>query len=77
MVDSWYGALAPAKTPPAIIAKLQAAFAKVLAMPKVKDKLFAQGAEAAPSTLRRIRATDQGRAEQWEYVIREAKIKAE
>ena len=28
VVNSWYGALAPAKTPPAIIAKLQAAFAK-------------------------------------------------
>jgi tripartite-type tricarboxylate transporter receptor subunit TctC len=77
VVNSWYGALAPAKTPPAIIAKLQAAFAKVLAMPEVKEKLFQQGAEAAASTSeefdRRIRAE----LKQWEYVIREAKIKAE
>jgi tripartite-type tricarboxylate transporter receptor subunit TctC len=77
VVNSWYGALAPAKTPPAIIAKLQAAFAKVLAMPDVKEKLFLQGAEAAASTSeefdRRIRAE----LKQWEYVIREAKIKAE
>ncbi|TMH54681.1 MAG: tripartite tricarboxylate transporter substrate binding protein, partial [Betaproteobacteria bacterium] len=50
IVNSWYGALAPAKTPLAIIAKLQAAFAKVLAQPEVKDKLFLQGAEAASST---------------------------
>ncbi|HSS71776.1 MAG TPA: tripartite tricarboxylate transporter substrate binding protein [Casimicrobiaceae bacterium] len=77
VVNSWYGALAPAKTPPFIIAKLQAAFARVLAMPEVKEKLFLQGAEAAASTSeefdRRIRAE----LKQWEYVIREAKIKAE
>ncbi|HTR59354.1 MAG TPA: tripartite tricarboxylate transporter substrate binding protein, partial [Casimicrobiaceae bacterium] len=77
VVNSWYGALAPAKTPPAIVAKLQAAFARVLATPEVKEKLFLQGAEAAASTSeefdRRIRAE----LKQWEYVIREAKIKAE
>jgi tripartite-type tricarboxylate transporter receptor subunit TctC len=77
VVNSWYGALAPAKTSPAIVAKLQAAFAKVLAMPEVKEKLFLQGAEASSSTSeefdRRIRAE----LKQWEYVIREAKIKAE
>src|SRR5215472_2680529 len=50
VVNSWYGALAPAKTPSAIVAKLQAAFAKVLAMPEVNEKLFAQGAEAQSST---------------------------
>ena len=77
VVNAWYGALAPAKTPPAIVAKLQAVFAKVLAMPDVKEKLLAQGAEAAASTSedfdRRIRAE----LKQWDYVIREAKIKAE
>src|SRR2546429_688710 len=43
VVNSWYGALAPAKTSPAIVAKLQAAFVKVLALPDVKEKLFLQG----------------------------------
>ncbi len=38
VVNSWYGALAPAKTPPAIVAKVQAALVKVLAMPEVKEK---------------------------------------
>jgi tripartite-type tricarboxylate transporter receptor subunit TctC len=77
VVNSWYGALAPAKTPPAIAAKLQAAFAKVLAMPEVKDKLFAQGAEAAPSTAADFERRIHDELKQWEYVIREAKIKAE
>src|SRR5262245_12747271 len=39
VVDSWYGALAPAKTPPAAIARLNAAFAKALDNPQVKEKL--------------------------------------
>jgi tripartite-type tricarboxylate transporter receptor subunit TctC len=77
VVNSWYGALAPAKTPPAIVAKLQAAFAKVLAMPEVKDKLFAQGAEAAPSSSADFERRIHDELKQWEYVIREAKIKVD
>jgi tripartite-type tricarboxylate transporter receptor subunit TctC len=77
VVNSWYGALAPAKTPPAIVAKLQAAFVKVLAMPEVKEKLFAQGAEAQSSTSAEFAQRIQDELKQWEYVIREAKIKVE
>jgi tripartite-type tricarboxylate transporter receptor subunit TctC len=50
VVDSWYGAFAPAKTPPAAVAKLQAAFAQVLQNPQVREKLLLQGAEAATAT---------------------------
>jgi tripartite-type tricarboxylate transporter receptor subunit TctC len=77
VVNSWYGALAPAKTPPAIVAKLQAAFAKVLAQPDVKEKLFLQGAEATSSTSAEFDQRIRAELKQWEYVIREAKIKAE
>ncbi|HEX5865465.1 MAG TPA: tripartite tricarboxylate transporter substrate binding protein [Casimicrobiaceae bacterium] len=77
VVNSWYGALAPAKTPPAIVAKLQAAFVKVLAQPDVKEKLFLQGAEAASSTSAEFDRRIRDELKQWEYVIREAKIKAE
>jgi tripartite-type tricarboxylate transporter receptor subunit TctC len=77
VVNSWYGALAPARTPPAIVAKLQAAFAKVLALTEVKEKLFLQGAEAASSTSAEFERRIRDELKQWEYVIREAKIKAE
>ena len=77
VVNSWYGALAPAKTPPAIVAKLQAAFVKVLAVPEVKEKLFAQGAEAASSTSTEFERRIHDELQQWEYVIREAKIKVD
>ena len=77
IVNSWYGALVPAKTPPAIVAKLQAAFAKVLAMPEVRQKLLAQGAEATSSTSAEFDRLIRDELAKWDYVIREAKIKPE
>jgi tripartite-type tricarboxylate transporter receptor subunit TctC len=77
VVNSWYGALVPAKTPPAIVATLQAAFAKVLQSPDVKDRLFAQGAEATSSTSAEFERLIHDELKQWEFVIREAKIKPE
>jgi len=77
VVNSWYGALAPAKTPPAIVAKLQAAFAQVLANPQVKEKLLAQGAEAAPTTQAEFDKIIRDELAKWDYVIRAANIKPE
>ncbi|MSP98302.1 MAG: tripartite tricarboxylate transporter substrate binding protein [Betaproteobacteria bacterium] len=42
-IDSWYGLLAPAGTPPAIIATLHRETVKALQSPDVKEKLFVQG----------------------------------
>jgi len=77
IVNSWYGALVPAKTPPAIVAKLQAAFAKVLAMPEIRQKLLAQGAEATSSTSAEFERLIREELAKWDYVIREANIKPE
>lgn len=77
VVNSWYGALVPAKTPPSVVAKLQATFVKVLQMPEVKERLFAQGAEAATSTSSEFERLIHDELKQWEFVIREAKIKPE
>jgi tripartite-type tricarboxylate transporter receptor subunit TctC len=77
VVDSWYGALAPAKTPPAAIAKLNAAFTKVLDNPQVKEKLLAQGAEAAPGTPAEFDRRIKDELAKWELVIKSAGIKPE
>jgi len=77
VVDSWYGALVPAKVPPAVVARLNAAFVKVLEMPQVKEKLMAQGAEAAPSTPAEFDRVIRDELAKWEYVIRAANIKPE
>jgi tripartite-type tricarboxylate transporter receptor subunit TctC len=77
VVDSWYGALAPARTPAAAVARLNAAFVKVLEMPQVKERLIAQGAEAAPSTPAEFDRVIKDELGKWEYVIKTANIKPE
>ena len=75
LVDSWYGALAPAKTPPAAVARLNAAFAKVLEYPQVKERLLAQGAEAAPSSPAEFDRRIKDELAKWELVIKAANIR--
>src|SRR5207248_28411 len=77
VVNSWYGALVPAKTPPAIVAKLNAAMVKVLHTPETRDKLLAQGAEATSTTPAEFERLIRDELKQWDYVIREAKITPE
>lgn len=49
-INSWSGMLAPAKTPPQIVEKLQREVAKALAAPDVREKLVAQGAVVVGGT---------------------------
>jgi tripartite-type tricarboxylate transporter receptor subunit TctC len=77
VVDSWYGAFAPAKTPPAIVAQLNAAMVKVLAIPAVKEKLLAQGAEPSPTTQAEFDKVVKDELAKWEYVIKAANIRPE
>jgi len=74
---SWYGVLAPAKTPPAITARLGDAITRALADPDLKEKLASVGVEAAPSTpdeLARLIRSDRAR---WAKIIVDRKITAE
>jgi tripartite-type tricarboxylate transporter receptor subunit TctC len=48
--SSWFGLVAPAGTPPAIVAKINSEVAAWLATPEAKDKLSRQGAAAAGGT---------------------------
>ncbi len=49
-VGAWQGLLAPAKTPPEVIARLNAEITKALAAPDVRAKLAGQGADPLGST---------------------------
>lgn len=75
--DIWIGMVVPARTPPAIVAKLNAELRRVLTLPDVKAKLAEQGIVASPSSaadLTRLIVTDQKR---WAGVIQAANIKPE
>jgi len=49
-ISTWYGLLAPAATPPDVIAKWHAEVTKILSAPEMRERLAAQGAEAAPDS---------------------------
>ena len=44
-VDPWYGLMAPAGTPPAVIGRLQSLVAVALALPDVREQLAGLGAQ--------------------------------
>ena len=46
----WVGLFAPAGTPPAVIARLNAEVKKALESPEVKERLAALGTDASPTT---------------------------
>jgi tripartite-type tricarboxylate transporter receptor subunit TctC len=49
-LEFWIGMLAPARTPPHIVAKLNHDIGEILRTPEMQAVLLAQGAEAAPGT---------------------------
>ncbi len=59
--SSWFGVLAPAGTPPAIVAKLNAEIAKWLTSPEAKEKLAARRREHRRRNARGLRAAHPGR----------------
>jgi tripartite-type tricarboxylate transporter receptor subunit TctC len=71
---TWYGMLAPAKTPPAIIDTLFRASASVLADPSVRARIAEQGAEVVASSPAEFRAFIKDETERLGRVIRDANI---
>jgi tripartite-type tricarboxylate transporter receptor subunit TctC len=49
-ISTWFGLLAPAGTPAAVIAKWNAEVTRILEAPEMRERLALQGAEAAPTT---------------------------
>jgi tripartite-type tricarboxylate transporter receptor subunit TctC len=74
---TWYGVLAPAGTPAAVLARLSADIGKVLGMPEIGSALVAQGVEPAPMTPQQYGGFIRAEYAKWGKVIRDAGIKLE
>ena len=72
---NWYGLLAPAKTPPAVIAKLNAAFVAAINDPMVKDKLIQSGAVPVANSPAEFGQHLKDELERWGRVVRDKGIK--
>ena len=75
--NNWYGIVVPAKTPRAIINRLNKEFTAVLNMPDIKDILFKQGLDASPSTPEAFAAYIKTENAKWAKVIKASGAKAQ
>jgi tripartite-type tricarboxylate transporter receptor subunit TctC len=73
-IENWYGMIAPAATPPAIVAALNKITTTALADPAVKEKLADQGLTTVGDTPDQFRAFIASETAKWAKVIKDAGI---
>jgi len=76
-VLNWFGVLAPAGTPPAIVTRLHAEIAKTLQTQAVRERFTALLLDPTASTPDEFRALIETEAARWSKLIKEAGIGAE
>jgi tripartite-type tricarboxylate transporter receptor subunit TctC len=77
VLDQWVGAFAPARTPPAITARLAAEIAKVLADPVTRESFLKVGLDPASRTPEQFIEYVGTEDKKYEQLVKELQIKAE
>ena len=75
--SQWYGLMAPAGTPDAVIQKLQQAAVQAGKAKEVSERLSAEAAEPSTSTPKEFADFIKGEAVRWGDVVRKSQIKAD
>lgn len=73
----WFGIIAPARTPPEIVARLNAVVNEAVVTPEVRQRLADEGAEPDPRTPAAFRALIAAEIERWGGLIRRQNIRAD
>ena len=76
-VEEWFGFFAPAKTPAAIVNRLNQDIVRILQSPEVRDKLFSSGVEVVGSTPAKFASFIATDMKNMARLIKDAGIKAE
>jgi tripartite-type tricarboxylate transporter receptor subunit TctC len=74
---AWIGMLAPAKTPPEVVAKLNAEIKKILESPDVKGRLATQGFTAESQRPEVFGAYMKNEVQKWGAIVKSANVKVE
>ena len=77
VVESWYGLMAPAGTPDAVIARLHKEILAVLATPEVREFFAKQGADVVTSSPAEFAAMVKTERTRWAEVIRTSGAKVD
>jgi tripartite-type tricarboxylate transporter receptor subunit TctC len=73
----WFGLVAPAGTPPAVLSKLEKALADVLAMPDVRKRLAEMGAIVTPLNGRQFGDYIRAELVKWADIVNKAGVRPE
>ncbi|MEO8279661.1 MAG: tripartite tricarboxylate transporter substrate binding protein [Ideonella sp.] len=76
-VEPWFGIVAPAGTPPAVVNRLNAEIAKVMQQPGVREKLAAVGAVPSLSTPQEFATFIDTEVTRWADVVKASGAKVE
>jgi tripartite-type tricarboxylate transporter receptor subunit TctC len=76
-VTAWFGVSAPAKTPRAIVERLNTEFVNAIKSPDLRERLAKVGADPVGNTTEQYTAFVQSEITKWDKVIRAAGIKGE
>jgi tripartite-type tricarboxylate transporter receptor subunit TctC len=74
LIENWYGMVAPAGTPAAIVATLNKIATEAMRDPAVKEKLASQGAELVGDTPEHFRSFIDTEIARWAKVIKDAGV---
>jgi tripartite-type tricarboxylate transporter receptor subunit TctC len=69
---TWFGVVAPAGTPPAIVAELNAEINKVLAMPEVRKKITVEGGDVMGGSPEQFGALIKTEIPRWGKVVKDS-----
>jgi len=76
-VIGWYGMLAPAGTPPPIVARLNTEIVKILQLPDIRERIAGQGAEIVGDTPAHFEAFLKSDIARWAPVIKASGARVE
>jgi len=71
----WQGVMVPAGTPPAVIARLNQAFARVTAIPELKERVTALGADLVGGSTEEFAAFVKRELATWSRVVKEVGLR--
>jgi tripartite-type tricarboxylate transporter receptor subunit TctC len=76
-MSSWYGILAPARTPSRVVEQYSAELNRTMQLPDVRERLIRDGAEPTPGTPEQLGQIIRADIAKWDKVVRTAGIKVD
>jgi tripartite-type tricarboxylate transporter receptor subunit TctC len=74
---TWQGALMPAKTPPAVIARISAELTRIIRSPEIRERLVSQGAEVHTMTPADFSTFFERERKNWATVVAQGGVKVQ